>query len=117
MTIVWCRVPRREANVSRAMRQYYVYIMAGKSAVLYVGVTNDVERRVLEHKRKLIEGFTSKYNLDRLVYYETFRDIRDAIGREKQIKGWLRAKKIVLIESTNPEWKDLSEGWCGREDP
>jgi putative endonuclease len=95
------------------MKQYWVYIMSNKSRTLYTGVTNDLARRVLEHKRKLIPGFTKKYNLQRLVYYEEWSIIRDAIGREKQIKGWLRAKKIGLIESRNAEWLDLCSGWYG----
>ncbi len=92
-------------------KQYYTYIMTNKSRTLYTGVTNSLERRVSEHKQKLVPGFTSKYNITRLVYYEEFSDVRDAIAREKQIKGWLREKKIALIESVNPEWKDLSEEW------
>jgi putative endonuclease len=74
-------------------------------------VTNNLERRVSEHKDKLVPGFTSKYNIARLVYCDTFADIREAIAREKQIKGWLRSKKIALIESVNPTWKDLSQEW------
>ena len=97
------------------MKQYFVYIMASKSRVLYTGVTNCLERRVLEHKQKTIQGFTSKYNITRLVFYESTHDIRQAITREKQIKGWWRAKKISLIESLNPEWKDLSEDWYKQE--
>jgi putative endonuclease len=93
------------------MKQYYVYIMTNRSCTLYTGVTNDLQRRVYEHKHKLVPGFTSKYNINRLVYYEATRDIRAAIAREKQIKGWLRAKKIALIESVNPKWEDLSAGW------
>jgi putative endonuclease len=90
-------------------RQYYVYIMTNKTnRVLYTGVTNDLKRRVYEHKEKLVEGFTKRYNVDKLVYYEVCEDIENAILREKQIKGWLRGKKIDLIESTNPEWRDLS---------
>ncbi len=92
------------------MKQYWVYIVSNKLRTLYTDVTNDLARRVLEHKRKLIPGFTKKYNLQRLVYYEEWSNIRDAIGREKQIKGWLRAKKIGLIESRNAEWLDLSSG-------
>ncbi len=92
-------------------RQFYVYIMSNASKTLYTGVTNSLERRVSEHKQKLLPGFTSKYRATRLVYYEVFSDIRDAIAREKQIKGWLRAKKIALIESVNPTWKDLSLDW------
>ena len=97
------------------MRTFYVYIMAGKFRTLYTGVTNNLERRVLEHKRKLVPSFTSKYNINRLVYFETFGDIRVAIQREKQIKGWLRAKKVTLIVSGNPTWRDLSQGWFGKE--
>ena len=91
--------------------QYYVYIMTNRSRTLYTGVTNNLERRVYEHKQKLVPGFTSKYNITQLVYYETCADVREAIAREKQIKGWLRAKKIALVESINPEWKDLSTEW------
>ena len=93
------------------MRTYYVYIMASRSRVLYVGVTRDVTGRVSEHKQKLVPGFTARYNVNRLVYYEDFGDIRAAIAREKQIKGWLRPKKIALIESMNPTWEDLSVVW------
>ena len=81
-----------------------------KSRTLYTGVTNDLERRVYEHKQKLVPGFTAKYNITRLVYFEVTQDVQAAITREKQIKGWLRSKKIALIESVNPEWKDLSMG-------
>jgi len=93
------------------MKQYYIYIMTNNSKTLYTGVTDDLVRRVYEHKNKLIEGFTQKYNIARLVYYEITSDVQAAIQREKQIKGWLRKKKIALIEAANPEWKDLSEGW------
>ncbi len=88
---------------------YCVYIVASRSRVLYTGVTNDLERRVFEHKTKLTPGFTSKYNVDRLVYYEDTDDIVAAIAREKQLKSWLRSRKIALIEATNPSWSDLSE--------
>lgn len=89
---------------------YYVYIMTNKTnKVLYIGVTNNLERRCYEHKQKLIKGFTEKYNISKLVYYEETKDIKEAITREKQLKGWLRQKKIALIESINPTWKDLSE--------
>ena len=90
------------------MRTYYVYIMASRSRVLYIGVTNDLARRVSEHKHSLIPGFTQKYRVTRLVYVEQFGDIRDAIAREKQIKGWVRARKLRLIEAVNPTWEDLS---------
>ncbi len=85
--------------------------MTNKSKTLYTGVTNNLERRVYEHKHKLLSGFTSRYNITKLVHYEESNDIYIAIAREKQIKGWLRAKKIALIEATNPEWKDLSLEW------
>ena len=90
-------------------KQYYVYIMASKSRVLYVGMTNDLQCRVEQHKQKLVEGFTQKYNVTRLVYYEATNDVRSAITREKQIKAWRRSKKVELIESADPTWKDLSE--------
>ena len=92
-------------------RQYYVYILTNRSKTLYVGVTNNLEKRMYEHKAKLAPGFTNKYNLTRLAYYERTSDIESAIAREKQIKGWLRRKKIALIESSNPQWKDLSLEW------
>jgi putative endonuclease len=87
---------------------YYVYIVTNRSRTLYTGVTNNLVRRAWQHKKKLLPGFTRAYNIDRLVYYESFGDIRAAIQREKQIKGWLRAKKIALIESENPQWLDLT---------
>ncbi len=93
------------------MNQYYVYIMTNRSGTLYTGVTNNLMRRVFEHKHHLIEGFTKKYNITRLIYYEVTDDVRLAIRREKQIKGWVREKKIALIESMNPEWNDLGEDW------
>ncbi len=93
------------------MHQYYVYIMTNKSGTLYIGVTNNLNRRVYEHKEKLIRGFTARYNLSKLVYFETCYDINQAIVREKQLKGWLRKKKIELIEKINPHWRDLSKDW------
>ena len=93
-------------------KEYYVYIMTNKSRTLYTGVTNDLMRRVYEHKNKLDpNSFTNKYNIRFLVYYESTPTVHVALAREKQIKGWLRAKKIALIDSINPEWKDLSEEW------
>ena len=85
--------------------------MTNRKRTLYVGVTSDLVRRVYEHKNKLADGFTKKYNLTWLAYYEAAADIRDAAAREKQIKGWLRTKKIALVESTNPKWTDLAAGW------
>ena len=93
------------------MKSYYVYIMTNKSKTLYTGVTNNLERRVYEHKNKLVAGFTSKYNITKLVYFEETNDVQIALAREKQIKGWLRSKKVALIEGENPEWKDLSCEW------
>jgi len=93
------------------MEQYYVYIMTNKSKTLYTGITDNLERRVYEHKKKLFEGFTKRYNITKLVYYEVTSDVSAAIEKGKQIKGWLRRKKITLIEAMNPQWTDLSEGW------
>ena len=93
------------------MAEYYVYIMANKSRMLYVGVTNNLERRVLEHKMKLLPGFTQRFNLARLVFWESTSDVIAAIEREKEIKVWVRRKKTALIHSLNPEWNDLSEEW------
>ena len=90
-------------------KQYYVYILTNKSNnVLYIGVTNDLIRRISEHKTKLVEGFTKKYNLQKLVYYEATNDIESAINREKQLKNWHRDWKMNLIDQFNPDWKDLS---------
>lgn len=93
------------------MNSFYVYIMASSSGVLYVGVTNDLQRRVSEHKQNLTEGFTKQYLCHRLVYYEVFSDIVQAITREKYLKGKVRKFKEDLIETVNPYWKDLSEEW------
>ena len=92
------------------MEQYYVYILAsGRNGTLYVGVTNDLPKRIYEHKSNLIEGFTEKYNVHILAYYEVYDDVLEAIMREKQMKKWNRKWKIRLIEEMNPEWKDLYE--------
>ena len=90
------------------MKTYAVYILASSSGVLYIGVTNDLESRVLQHKNKAHPGFTARYNVNKLVYFEFFSHVSAAIAREKQLKGWLRKRKIALIESTNPHWNDLS---------
>jgi putative endonuclease len=92
-------------------KRYFVYIMTNRSKTLYTGMTNNLERRVLEHKEKKNRGFTKKYNIDRLVYFEETNDVNEAIAREKQIKGWLRKKKVALIEAINPKWLDLSQDW------
>jgi putative endonuclease len=86
---------------------HYVYVLTNHSRTLYIGVTNNLERRLQEHGEKKVPGFTADYLIDRLVYYEQFGDVRDAIAREKQLKGWRREKKIALIEKRNPYWEDL----------
>ncbi len=91
------------------MRNCWAYILSNKSKTLYIGVTGNLQGRVYEHEQKLIDGFTKKYNLSKLVYFETFNNMQDAIHREKQLKNWHREWKINLIESINPDWKDLSE--------
>ena len=93
------------------MKKYYVYIMNSPTGTLYTGMTSDLRRRVYEHKRKLREGFTKKYNVTRLAYYEETGDVHSALAREKEIKKWRRSKKLALIKSVNPTWRDLSEGW------
>jgi putative endonuclease len=95
------------------MRTYHIYIMASASRVLYTGVTNNIQRRGFQHREKQVPGFSAQYNVKELVYLESFGDVRVAIAREKLIKGWLRLKKIALIESLNPGWKDLSVEWRG----
>ncbi len=93
------------------MKSYFVYIMSSQRRVLYIGVTSKLERRVLAH---FFGGFTAKYNVSNLVYFERYSNVYRAIGREKELKGWLRQKKVSLIESTNPTWNDLSYGWYQR---
>ena len=91
--------------------RYWVYIISSKSGTLYTGMTNSLDRRVFEHKHHLVPGFTAKYNCTRLVWFEEHSDVRNAIAHEKQIKGWMRAKKMALIESLNPHWNDLAKNW------
>ena len=91
-------------------KTYYVYILANQHRVLYVGMTSNIEHRVFQHKTHAFEGFTSKYNITSLVYFERHGDVMTAIRREKEIKAWRREEKIALIQSTNPKWKDLSYG-------
>ena len=93
------------------MRQYYVYILANAARTLYTGVTSDLEGRLDNHRRKAVPGFTARYGIDRLVYYEATGDIHSALQREKQIKGWRRERKVALIEIANPEWRDISLEW------
>lgn len=91
-------------------KSYYVYLLTNwNNQVMYVGVTNDLNRRIYEHKNKMVEGFTAKYNLSKLIYFEETNDINAAIAREKEIKRWRREKKNKLVEQLNPQWKDLSE--------
>jgi putative endonuclease len=99
---------------SSGPRYYYVYILTNRSQTLYVGVTNNLLRRVWQHKQGEGSEFCKRYKIDRLVYYESFDDVRNAIDREKRIKGWLRIKKIQLIVGVNPTWIDLSEEWYER---
>ena len=92
--------------------QYYVYILTNwNNKVLYIGVTNNLERRLYEHKMQLVDGFTKKYNVHKLVYYEYTSEVEAALAREKQLKGWTRKKKDSLIATMNPQWYDLSENW------
>lgn len=91
------------------IKQYYVYIMTNRPGTLYTGVISDLRQRVWQHKQKLVKGFTQKYNIRRLVYFETSEDAHAAIAREKQIKGWSREKKMALIDAKNHGWRDLSE--------
>ena len=93
------------------MNTYYVYIMTNLSGTLYTSTTDNLEQRVYDHKHKLVPGFAKKYNITKLVYYEEENDVNAAYAREKQIKGWQRVEKVALIESKNPEWKDLSSNW------
>ena len=93
------------------MKRYFVYIMSSLTGTLYTGMTNNLERRVFEHKQKSIPGFTTKYDVTRLAYYEETDDVQAAIAREKEIKGWRRSKKIALIKGVNPKWEDLAADW------
>ena len=90
---------------------YVVYIMASRSHQLYIGLSSNIHKRVWQHKNRIFDGFTCRYNVDRLVYFENFEDVRNGIDRERQLKRWSREKKIALIQSLNPTWQDLSEGW------
>ena len=93
-------------------KSYYVYLITNQNnKVLYTGITSNLERRIFEHKNKLVKGFTEKYNVNKLVYFEQTSDVYSALNREKEIKGWLRIKKNELVESKNAAWSDLSDGW------
>lgn len=100
----------------RTQREYYVYLLASRSGVLYVGVTNDLQRRVWEYRSGAADGFTKRYRVHRLVWFESGGDVVSAIEREKQIKAWRRGKKVALIEAGNPAWDDLAEEWFDRQD-
>jgi putative endonuclease len=92
-------------------KTFYVYILAGLSGTLYIGITSDLRKRMWQHKEHALEGFSAQHNVDRLLYYETFGVAQEAIEREKQLKGWRREKKINLITGENPRWVDFSCGW------
>ena len=98
-------------------KHYYAYIVASLSGTLYIGVTNNLERRMVEHKEGLVPGFAKQYGVDRLVYFEGYNHVRNAIRREKQLKGWRREKRTALIESVNPSWKDLARAWYESRGP
>ncbi|MFZ0523834.1 MAG: GIY-YIG nuclease family protein [Candidatus Acidiferrales bacterium] len=95
-------------------KRYRVYILASRSRNLYTGMTNSMMRRLVEHRENRVPGFTSKYRIHRLVYIETYRDVRVAIRREKEIKSWRREKRVALIEAENPTWRDLAEEWFAK---
>jgi len=101
----------RNLQVS-STKAFAVYLMASRSKTLYTGVTSDLEKRVYQHKHGLVEGFTKRYRIERLVYFEVHGDVRAAIAREKQIKAWTREKRVALIEGLNPAWQDLAENWA-----
>ncbi len=98
-------------------RHFFVYIMSNVSGTLYTGVTNDIERRVFEHKNHVVPGFTAKYRIGRLLYFEEYDSAAYAIAREKEIKGWRRSRKIALIESMNKQWRDLAADWFANSEP
>ena len=109
----WCNnivILNEVKNLLRSNCLYYIYILTNwNNKVLYIGVTNNLERRTYEHKNKMVDGFTKKYNVNKLVYFESTENVKSAIEREKQIKGWLRQRKNELVEEINPQWNDLSE--------
>lgn len=109
-----CTIRTRNTSLMREPKTYFVYIMTNRSKTLYTGITNSLVRRVREHKSGIGSSFTCKYRIDRLVYFERFEDVRNAIEREKEIKSWHRIRKIALIVAVNPAWKDLSLEWLGK---
>src|SRR5205823_10291421 len=112
-----CHPERSRGAMPFKDHRYYVYIIASAARVLYIGFTSKLRERVWKHKTKTFEGFTSHFHFCRLVYFESFDDVRRAIGREKQIKRWRRDKKVKLIESVNPDWHDLSDDWYNDLEP
>jgi putative endonuclease len=94
-------------------RTYWVYIMTNRSGTLYIGLTKNLMRRIQEHRLGRVAGFTAQYKITRLIHAEPFSEVRDALGREKQLKGWTRAKKLALIAASNPDWRDLGDDWLG----
>jgi len=109
------RASKNFVGFRHARGMLFHIIVASRSHTLYVGMTGDLLKRVFQHKLKIYKGFSSTYNCNRLVWFERFEDPMNAIAREKQLKGWIRAKKIALIEKTNPTWSDLSEAWYTTE--
>jgi putative endonuclease len=99
-----------------SQRSYWTYLMTNRSGTLYIGVTNNLARRVYEHRHHLVSGFTSRYLVDRLIHAESFSEILDAIAREKQLKNWSRARKLALIKEDNPDWRDSADEWFGSSD-
>jgi putative endonuclease len=111
-TITACRpTPMRISPPMPRSYEFFVYILSSLSGTLYIGITDDIHKRVWQHKHKRFQGFTCDHDVDRLLYFEQFVDVRNAIAREKQLKGWRREKKIKLLEKTNPRWEDLSNNW------
>ena len=110
-TASFCKLCHSKRSTRSLMRDFYVYILSSKSRVLYTGITDNIYRRTWEHKNDVHHGFTRDYKVHRLVYYETFKYVNNAITREKTIKGWLRQKRVALIEAENPTWEDLSSSW------
>ncbi len=106
-----CHSERSEESALAMEKRYFIYIIASLSRRVYVGVTNNLIRRTLEHKQARVLGFAEKYRINRLVYFESFQYVRDAIAREKEIKTWRRSRKVALIEAGNPTWADLAESW------
>ena len=98
-------------------KMYYVYILSSFSGTLYIGITSNLEKRMVEHKEGLIPGFTKQYSVHRLVHVESYDEVHRAIAREKQLKGWRREKKVALIEQKNPSWKDLAKAWYESRGP